>query len=315
MDALSDLTPLDAAIELQGLPQLAPPGPSGPSSISEAPVSQPTVPPRGNAASLPGEPDPAARRLAPWIAIAAIAGIGIGLVGRGAVGRDAARGTAVAAPIAAAPGAPTATAPATAGARGTEAQVLRDERAAVAGIAETSAISRPSGTWKMPVPAAPGAAPATPTSAASAVATASAEGARPEEEEPPATTPADAAAAPAAPGGDNLANPYGATAPAPEGEAAPTPTTDAPFDRGAAMAALATATAAAAGCRKDDAPTGTTRVAVTFAPSGRVTQATVSGAPYAGTPTGGCIAQAFRGVSIGPFQGDPVTVTKSVSIR
>ena len=41
-------------------------------------------------------------------------------------------------------------------------------------------------------------------------------------------------------------------------------------------------------------------VDVTFASSGRVTTATVR-APYAGTPTGSCIARAVRAARLGPF--------------
>ena len=87
------------------------------------------------------------------------------------------------------------------------------------------------------------------------------------------------------------------------------------FDRGAASAALGTATSAASACRGADGPTGVAQVTVTFAPSGRVTQATVNGAPYAGTATGSCIAQAFRGTSVPAFRGEPVTVSKTVTIR
>jgi hypothetical protein len=86
------------------------------------------------------------------------------------------------------------------------------------------------------------------------------------------------------------------------------------FDRGAASAALGGAAGAAKGCKKPDGPTGSTKVQVTFAPSGKATQAVV-GAPFAGTPVGSCIASAFKGVSVPPFSGAPITVSKSVSIK
>jgi hypothetical protein len=41
----------------------------------------------------------------------------------------------------------------------------------------------------------------------------------------------------------------------------------------------------------------------------------VQGAPFAGTSVGGCIASAFRGARVPPFSGDPVSVTKTVSIN
>lgn len=87
------------------------------------------------------------------------------------------------------------------------------------------------------------------------------------------------------------------------------------FNRGAASSALGAAAGRAAGCRAPTDPSGTARVSVTFAPSGRATKAQVNGPPFAGTPTGGCIAAAFRSASVPPFSGDPVTVSKSVTIR
>jgi hypothetical protein len=53
---------------------------------------------------------------------------------------------------------------------------------------------------------------------------------------------------------------------------------------------------------------------VTFAPSGRATQATV-GAPFAGTAVGSCAAGAFKAASVPPFDGGAVTVSKSFFIK
>jgi hypothetical protein len=94
-----------------------------------------------------------------------------------------------------------------------------------------------------------------------------------------------------------------------------TPTALAPFDKAAASAALQVAESQAAACRSAGDPSGTTRVVVTFAPSGRVTSATVSGAPFAGTATGGCIAGRFRSAQVPPFEGNYVTVTKTVLVQ
>jgi hypothetical protein len=113
----------------------------------------------------------------------------------------------------------------------------------------------------------------------------------------------------------------GTTPPAPT--AAPTPTAEpsaappsggAEFDRGAASAALDSAVGAASGCKKEGDPSGSARVSVTFAPSGRVTVANIMGPPFAGTATGGCIAMSFRSATVPPFEGNPVTVTKTVNI-
>jgi hypothetical protein len=56
-------------------------------------------------------------------------------------------------------------------------------------------------------------------------------------------------------------------------------------------------------------------VTITFSPSGRVTSATIGGPPFAGTPTGGCIAATLRRARVPPFTGDMVTVKKTVEIR
>lgn len=101
----------------------------------------------------------------------------------------------------------------------------------------------------------------------------------------------------------------------PPKEAAPASGGNAPFSRSAAISALSTAASAAAGCKQAGGPTGRGRVSVTFAPSGRVTTATVNGPPFAGTSVGGCVAAQFRRATVPPFSGSPVTVHKSFSIQ
>jgi hypothetical protein len=88
-----------------------------------------------------------------------------------------------------------------------------------------------------------------------------------------------------------------------------------PFDASAASASLAAAQARASSCRKADDPSGVAQVSITFAPSGRVTQATVAGPPFAGTPTGGCVASTLRSARVPAFVGEPVTVRKTVTIQ
>jgi len=87
------------------------------------------------------------------------------------------------------------------------------------------------------------------------------------------------------------------------------------FDRAAAVAALNAAAGRAAACKQPDDPSGGATVSVTFAPSGRVTSSKVTTPPFQGTPTGGCIASAFRAAKVPPFEGTPISVTKNVSIR
>lgn len=100
-------------------------------------------------------------------------------------------------------------------------------------------------------------------------------------------------------------------------EEAPAPAagSDQPFSKAAAVSALSAAAGSAGSCKKLGGPTGTGRVTVTFAPSGRVTTANVEGAPFAGTSVGGCVASLFRKAHIPAFSGNAVTVSKSFSIN
>ncbi len=87
------------------------------------------------------------------------------------------------------------------------------------------------------------------------------------------------------------------------------------FNVGAAKSALSSAAARAKSCKKGDGPTGSGKVQVTFAPSGRVTSARVVSGPFGGTSVGGCVARTFRGARVPAFSGSPVTVAKSFSIK
>jgi predicted Zn finger-like uncharacterized protein len=100
-----------------------------------------------------------------------------------------------------------------------------------------------------------------------------------------------------------------------EEPAAPGPSTAPPFSKASAISALGGASGSAGGCKKAGGPTGIGKVQVTFAPSGRVTSATVMGPPFAGTAVGGCVASAFRRAHVPAFSGNPVTVSKSFSIN
>jgi predicted Zn finger-like uncharacterized protein len=86
------------------------------------------------------------------------------------------------------------------------------------------------------------------------------------------------------------------------------------FNKGAAISSLTSAAAAAASCKRPGGPTGRGRAIVTFAPSGRVTSANVSGGGFGGTTVGGCVASVFRHAHIPPFSGNAVTVAKSFTI-
>jgi predicted Zn finger-like uncharacterized protein len=86
------------------------------------------------------------------------------------------------------------------------------------------------------------------------------------------------------------------------------------FSKDAAVAALSVAASQATVCKKPEGPWGSGKALVTFAPSGRVTTANVTGAPFGGTPVGGCVANVFRRAKIPAFSGDAVTVSKSFTI-
>jgi len=128
--------------------------------------------------------------------------------------------------------------------------------------------------------------------------------------------PTKAVAAPAAP------DPAPAPAPAPEvvppkpaEPAAPLPPASerAPLNRGAALAALSSAASSAMGCKRPDGPTGSGTATVTFSPDGPVKSVSVS-APFAGTPVGQCVANAFRGAHVPPFSGSSFTLPKGFQI-
>jgi hypothetical protein len=88
-----------------------------------------------------------------------------------------------------------------------------------------------------------------------------------------------------------------------------------PFSRSGAAVELARLAGRARACGAADADGPVTAdVHVTFAPSGRATTASVSGA-LAGTAVGGCVARVFRGASVPAFDGEAVTVHRTVALR
>jgi hypothetical protein len=165
--------------------------------------------------------------------------------------------------------------------------------------APTSAQAPPPATNTTTTPASdaptPGATPRTPSTASPKAAS---------DTSPASTAPSDPKPATTAPA-------PGTTAPAD----APKTKPEGPFNAEAARSALAGAVAQAGSCRKPGDPTGVAAVTITFSPSGRVTSATIAGPPFAGTPTGGCIAATLRRARVPAFEGDMVTVRKTVEIR
>jgi predicted Zn finger-like uncharacterized protein len=87
----------------------------------------------------------------------------------------------------------------------------------------------------------------------------------------------------------------------------------APFDRGAAAAALGAVNVQS--CKKADGPTGSGHVTVTFQPDGQVQAAVIDSGPFPGTSVGGCIAGKYRGAHVPAFGGAPVRVGKSFTLN
>jgi hypothetical protein len=93
-------------------------------------------------------------------------------------------------------------------------------------------------------------------------------------------------------------------------ESAPGNTT---FDRDSAANALSDAALRAATCKQLGGPTGPGQATVTFSPSGSVATASVGG-EFAGTMVGACITKLFRAVTVPPFSGEVVTVSKRFNV-
>ncbi len=87
----------------------------------------------------------------------------------------------------------------------------------------------------------------------------------------------------------------------------------APFDRGAAAAALGAVNVQA--CKKGDGPTGQGHVSITFMPNGSVGKVEADQPPYQGTGVGGCVAAKFRSARVPAFGGSAQKVGKSFSIN
>ncbi len=98
------------------------------------------------------------------------------------------------------------------------------------------------------------------------------------------------------------------------GGSAPAPAAgSAPFDRGAAAAALGAVNVAS--CKRADGPTGSGHVSIKFNPDGSVGSAVADQPPFQGTAVGGCVAGKFRGARVPAFSGSSITVGKSFVIN
>lgn len=96
-------------------------------------------------------------------------------------------------------------------------------------------------------------------------------------------------------------------------KSAPSAAPLAAFDPAIAAIAINEAARRATSCRGPSDPEGQAMVMLKYAPSGRVTTATIESGPFAGTTVGGCIATAFRSARVPPFSGEPMTVRKTIT--
>jgi hypothetical protein len=134
---------------------------------------------------------------------------------------------------------------------------------------------------------------------------------------PPAVTPADARPAPQP---EPAAAAPAASAPASvaSGDATKSPPAKPqlePFNAKAAHINLGNAAARAMRCREATAPIGTVSTVVTFIPSGRVADVTVTTPAYAGTRTGKCIIAKLKGAQVPPYSGQPETLKKTITLK
>jgi hypothetical protein len=85
------------------------------------------------------------------------------------------------------------------------------------------------------------------------------------------------------------------------------------FDKAAAKAALSMAADAASRCGAGGEP-GKGKIQVTFAPTGKVSDAQLVDGPFAGTTAGKCALSHFKAAKVPAFSGAPVTVAKSFRV-
>lgn len=89
-----------------------------------------------------------------------------------------------------------------------------------------------------------------------------------------------------------------------------------PFDRTVASASIQRAADGLASCREPAYGSGGARVSLTFAPSGRITQALIEpGSIFLGTPVASCVLAALRTVNVPPFSGEKTTVHTTIRVE
>jgi hypothetical protein len=88
-----------------------------------------------------------------------------------------------------------------------------------------------------------------------------------------------------------------------------------PFNAKAARTNLTNAAVRAQKCRDTTAPAGSASTVVTFVPSGKVADVTVTTPAYAGTHTGRCIVSKLKSAQVPPYSGGPETMKKTLTLK
>jgi hypothetical protein len=88
-----------------------------------------------------------------------------------------------------------------------------------------------------------------------------------------------------------------------------------PYDKATLAEALNAALQKAEQCDLWGRATGTARLFVTFAPTGRVTDARLVGEPLESAAVARCILHHARGASLPPFEGREFTISRKITLR
>jgi len=88
-----------------------------------------------------------------------------------------------------------------------------------------------------------------------------------------------------------------------------------PYDKATLNRALSSAVQKAEQCDLWGRPTGTAQLFVTFAPSGKVSDARLVGEPIASAAVSRCILHHARTSSLPPFDGPAFTVSRKITLR
>jgi hypothetical protein len=100
-----------------------------------------------------------------------------------------------------------------------------------------------------------------------------------------------------------------------EGSQQPSAAKPGKFSAKAARSAVDRVAARARGCKVAGEPTGSVSTTITFEPSGKVSDVTVTTPRFVGTKVARCVVSRLNDARVPEFSGGPVTVKKSFTVR